>query len=124
MSRDDLISQLTSLSGDALFDSGSSELKRTAAETLDKLIASIKETPGVVQISIAGHTDSRGADALNISLSKARAQRVRDYFVLNGLETIVMSVEGYGSTRPVADNETEAGRAANRRVDVTVTRKQ
>jgi adhesin transport system outer membrane protein len=124
MSRDDLISQLTPLSGDALFDSGSSELKRTAAETLDKLIASIKETPGVVQISIAGHTDSRGADALNISLSKARAQRVRDYFVLNGLETIVMSVEGYGSTRPVADNETEAGRAANRRVDVTVTRKQ
>src|SRR5690606_24373855 len=75
MSRDDLISQLTPLSGDALFDSGSSELKRTAAETLDKLIASIKETPGVVQISIAGHTDSRGADALNISLSKARAQR-------------------------------------------------
>ena len=124
MSRDDLISQLTPLSGDTLFDSGSSELKVTATAALNQLIGSIKAMKGVVQITIEGHTDSTGADALNLQLSKARAQRVRDYFVLNGLEAIPMSVDGLGSARPVADNNTEAGKAANRRVDVTVTRKE
>ncbi len=124
MSRDDLISQLTPLSGDTLFDSGSSELKVTATAALNQLIGSIKAMKGVVQITIEGHTDSTGADALNVQLSKARAQRVRDYFVLNGLEAIPMSVDGLGSARPVADNNTEAGKAANRRVDVTVTRKE
>ncbi len=124
MGREDLISELTPLSGDALFDSGSSELKPTAAATLDRLISSIKATQGVVQITIEGHTDSSGTDALNLPLSKARAQRVRDYFVLNGLETIPMTVDGFGASRPVAENATDAGKAANRRVDVTVTRKQ
>ncbi|HEX7763367.1 MAG TPA: TolC family protein, partial [Cellvibrio sp.] len=124
MSRDDLISQLTPLSGDTLFDSGSSELKVTATAALNQLIGSIKAMKGVVQITIEGHTDSTGADELNLQLSKARAQRVRDYFVLNGLEAIPMSVDGLGSARPVADNNTEAGKAANRRVDVTVTRKE
>lgn len=124
MSRADLISEITPLSGDALFDVGSSELKASATSTLDTLIAEIKATADVVQISIEGHTDNTGTDALNIPLSKARAKRVQDYFVLNGLETIPLSVDGFGATRPVADNNTDAGKAANRRVDVTVTRKQ
>jgi outer membrane protein, adhesin transport system len=122
MSRADLISELTPLEGDALFDVGSSELKAGAAQKLDQLIVDIKTTEKVVQINIAGHTDSTGTDALNIPLSKARAQRVRDYFVLNGLASTPMTVDGFGSTRPVADNATVAGKAANRRVDVTVTR--
>ena len=124
LGRDDLISELTPLAGDALFDVGSSQLKAGATQKLDQLIASIKATPKVVQISIEGHTDNTGTDALNIPLSKARAQRVRDYFVLNGLETIPMAVDGFGATRPVADNSSIAGKAANRRVDVTVTRSE
>lgn len=122
MSRADLISELTPISGDALFDVGSSELKPGATQKLDKLVADIKATQQVVQIKIEGHTDNTGTDTLNIPLSKARAQRVRDYFVLNGLETIPMTVDGFGATRPTADNATDAGKAANRRVDVTVTR--
>lgn len=122
MSRADLISELTPISGDTLFDVGSSELKPGATQKLDKLVADIKATQQVVQIKIEGHTDNTGTDALNIPLSKARAQRVRDYFVLNGLETIPMTVDGFGATRPTADNATDAGKAANRRVDVTVTR--
>jgi outer membrane protein, adhesin transport system len=122
MSRADLISELTPVSGDALFDVGSSELKPGAAQQLDALVADIKATDNVVQVRIEGHTDNTGPDALNILLSKARAQRVRDYFVLNGLETIPMTVDGFGATRPTADNNTAAGKAANRRVDITVTR--
>lgn len=124
LGRDDLISQITPLAGDALFDVGSSQLKSGATQKLDQLVADIKATPKVVQISIEGHTDNSGTDALNIPLSKARAQRVRDYFVLNGLESIPMTVDGFGATRPVADNNTVAGKAANRRVDVTVTRSE
>jgi adhesin transport system outer membrane protein len=124
MGRDDLISELTPLAGDTLFDVGSSQLKVGATQKLDQLIAEIKATPKVVQISIVGHTDNTGTDALNISLSKARAQRVRDYFVLNGLEAIPMVVDGFGAGRPVADNASIAGKAANRRVDVTVTRSE
>lgn len=122
--RDDLIRDLTPLSGDTLFDLGSSQLKAGATQQLDQLIAGIKATPKVVEIQIDGHSDNTGTDALNKSLSKARAQRVRDYFVLNGLESIPMLVEGYGSSRPVADNTTEQGRAKNRRVDVTVMRSE
>jgi len=122
LNRGDLISALTPISGDALFDVGSSELKPGATQKLDNVIASIKATQNVVQIKIEGHTDNTGTDALNLPLSKARAQRVRDYFVLNGLESIPMTVDGFGATRPTADNNTEAGKAANRRVDITVTR--
>jgi adhesin transport system outer membrane protein len=124
LSRADLISDVTPLSGDALFDVGSSELKTGAAQNLDRLIADIKETANVVQINVAGHTDNTGTDALNIPLSKARAQRVRDYFVLHGLESTPMTVDGFGSTRPIANNNTEAGKSANRRVEVTVTRRE
>lgn len=124
LGRDDLISELTPLAGDALFDVGSSQLKAGAAQKLDRLIADIKATQKVVQITIEGHTDNTGTDALNIPLSKARAQRVRDYFVLNGLEAIPMTVDGFGATRPVADNTSVNGKAANRRVDVTVTRSE
>ncbi|HTF96064.1 MAG TPA: TolC family outer membrane protein [Cellvibrio sp.] len=122
MSRSDLISELTPVSGDALFDVGSSDLKPGATQKLDAFIGDIKTTQNVVQISIEGHSDNTGTDALNTPLSKARAQRVRDYFVLNGLESIPMTVDGFGSSRPTADNTTETGRAANRRVDITVTR--
>lgn len=124
LSRADLISDVTPLSGDALFDVGSSELKPGATQNLDRLIADIKATANVVQINVAGHTDNTGTDALNIPLSKARAQRVRDYFVLHGLESTPMTVDGFGSTRPIANNNTEAGKSANRRVEVTVTRRE
>ncbi|HSC66985.1 MAG TPA: TolC family outer membrane protein [Cellvibrio sp.] len=124
MGRDDLISESTPLAGDTLFDVGSSQLKPGATQKLDQLIADIKATPKVVQISIEGHSDNSGADTLNVPLSKARAQRVRDYFVLNGLESIPMTVDGFGAGRPIADNNSPAGKAANRRVDVTVTRSQ
>jgi adhesin transport system outer membrane protein len=124
MSRKDLISDMVRLSGDALFDVGSSVLTPNATQKLDKLIEQIKATPNVVQVKIEGHTDNTGTDMLNIPLSKARAQSVRDYFVLNGLEKITILTDGFGAARPVGDNATDAGRSANRRVEVTVTRQR
>jgi adhesin transport system outer membrane protein len=121
-SRKDLISEMIRLSGDALFDVGSSVLTANAAQKLDALILQIKNTPKVVQIKIEGHTDNTGTDMINIPLSKARAESVKNYFILNGLDQITYQTEGYGATRAVGDNTTDAGRSANRRVEITVSR--
>jgi adhesin transport system outer membrane protein len=121
-SRKDLISEVVRLSGDALFDVGSSVLTPNAAQKLDSLIQQIKNTPNVVQIKVEGHTDNTGTDMINIPLSKARAESVKSYFILNGLDNINYQTEGYGATRAIGDNTTDIGRSANRRVEVTVAR--
>lgn len=121
-SRKDLISEMVRLSGDALFDVGSSVLTPNATLKLDALIQQIKNTPKVVQIKIEGHTDNTGTDMINIPLSKARAESVKNYFILNGLDQISYQTEGYGATRAVGDNATDVGRSSNRRVEVTVSR--
>lgn len=121
MGRKDLISDMVSLSADALFDVNSSVLSATATQKLDELLQRIKATPNVVEIRIEGHSDNTGTDKINIPLSKARADKVRDFLVLNGLESISIQTQGYGATRPLGDNAVEAGRKANRRVEVTVT---
>lgn len=123
-SRKDLVSEMIRISGDALFDVGSSALTTTASQKLELLVQQIKNTPSVVQIKIDGHTDNTGTDMINIPLSKARAESVKNYFILNGLDQINYQTEGYGATRAVGDNSTEQGKAANRRVEVTVSRQQ
>ena len=76
-------------------------------------------------VLIEGHTDSTGLEAMNEELSERRAQAVREYFVANGTlpqERII--ADGYGSRRPLAPNETEEGRAINRRIDVVISPSQ
>ncbi len=121
MGRKDLISNIVSLNADALFDVNSSVLSAAATQSLDELVRQIKATPNVVELKIGGHTDNTGTDMINIPLSKARADRVRDFLVLNGFEKVAISTEGFGATRPVGNNAVEPGRKANRRVEVTVT---
>lgn len=123
-SRKDLISEMIRISGDALFDVGSSVLTPAASQKLDVLVQQIKSTPNVVQIKIDGHTDNSGTDMINIPLSKARAESVKNFFILNGLDQINYQTEGYGATRAVGDNTTDQGKAANRRVEITVSRQQ
>ena len=79
-------------------------------------------TIGECTVVIEGHTDSTGSEALNEHLSQRRAEAVRSYFIANGTLTHdrITSV-GYGSTRPLASNETARGRAINRRIDIIVT---
>lgn len=74
-----------------------------------------------VAINIVGHTDSTGTDAHNQRLSYRRAGSVADFLIYNGLERDLMRVAGRGESEPVASNKTKAGRAANRRVEITVT---
>jgi outer membrane protein OmpA-like peptidoglycan-associated protein len=72
-------------------------------------------------VTIVGHTDSTGSDAINEPLSRERALAVRDYLSARGVSSGRVSVSGRGSHEPVASNDSEAGRAANRRVEIFLT---
>jgi OOP family OmpA-OmpF porin len=73
-----------------------------------------------MSVEIAGYTDSKGTDSYNIDLSNRRAQAVRHYLVRNGVETARVAPKGYGKQDPIATNDTEDGRAENRRVEFVV----
>jgi OOP family OmpA-OmpF porin len=73
-----------------------------------------------MKILIEGHTDAIGSEEYNLILSKKRAQAVLDFMVSQGVAADRLSSEGYGESRPVADNETEEGRQKNRRVDLVI----
>jgi len=74
-------------------------------------------------IEIEGHTDAEGADERNQPLSERRAQSVVDFLIKAGVPTERMKAVGYGSSRPVAPNDTSANRARNRRIEFTVKAK-
>ena len=104
---------------DAGFDVNHSNIKPTLAGVLGKFATTLNENP-VTQIAVIGHTDSTGSDAINDPLSVARAQSTRDYLVGHGVATGRISITGRGEHEPIASNDTESGRAANRRVEIYV----
>jgi outer membrane protein OmpA-like peptidoglycan-associated protein len=104
---------------DAGFDTNRSNIKPALANVLGKFATTLNENP-VTQVAVIGHTDSTGSDAINDRLSVARAQTTRDYLVGHGVATGRIAVSGRGEHEPVASNDTESGRAANRRVEIYV----
>lgn len=101
-----------------LFDAGSDRLKPDATQVLIGALAGIKARPGWL-IVIAGHTDSSGDPAQNRRLSLARGAAVRDWMQqMSNIAAHCFAVQGLAASQPVAGNDTEAGRAANRRVDI------
>jgi len=103
------------------FDTGSSKLRADSMPTLQAVLGLIKTHPSSNWI-IAGHTDNQGSDSLNIPLSKARAESVVSWLTTHGMQKAHLMPQGFGATRPVADNSTGAGRALNRRVEIAVTK--
>lgn len=102
---------------DISFDTGSATIKPQMRSVLDPFAASLKDDPNV-RLTIVGHTDSTGSDAINNPLSIERAQSVRDYLAVRGVSPSRIQTAGHGEREPVADNSTEAGRARNRRVEI------
>ena len=99
------------------FEFDSAKLTAGSKATLDAAVK-IMTRHSDVKVEIAGHTDSQGNDAYNMGLSERRAKAVEDYLIAHGAKDANMTVKGYGETQPVADNGTDAGRAANRRVEL------
>ena len=102
---------------DISFASGSATLQPQLRAVLDPFVASVQNDP-VTLISVVGHTDSTGSEAINNPLSVERADSVRNYLVDHGVSASRITTAGRGEREPVADNTTEAGRARNRRVEI------
>ena len=102
---------------DIAFDSGQAVIKPNFRTSLDNFAQSLQQNPSST-ITIIGHTDSTGSPAVNEPLSLQRADATRDYLVSRGVAANRFSIDGRGSREPVASNDTEAGRARNRRVEI------
>jgi len=101
------------------FMTGTAKLSTKSNAPLNRVVAILNENP-TVKLSIEGHTDNAGDDAKNQQLSEDRAAAVKAYFVGKGISEDRITSEGFGETRPIADNKTAAGKAKNRRVEIKV----
>ncbi len=117
---------LVNLPDGVTFDVDSATLKPQFRTTLDQIAQNLSTYPDSL-IDVYGHTDSTGSDSYNQGLSERRARTVADYLSMRGVSAARVRSQGYGETMPVATNDTDAGRALNRRVEikiVPVTREQ
>ncbi len=103
------------------FRTNSAQLTPDSFAVLDQVLAVLRERPDA-SAEVRGYTDARGADAYNLKLSERRAAAVVDYLTAHGSARAALSAAGLGKANPVATNDTEAGRAANRRVTVQFSR--
>ena len=111
----------STVSAVALFDFNKSDLKQQGKAELQNLGAEIRSKGmSVGDIDVVGHTDSIGSDAYNQALSVRRADAVKDYLVSEGIDAGLIDAIGMGKREPVASNDTEEGRAKNRRVEIHV----
>lgn len=101
------------------FEVNSAQLTTSSRDVLSSLAADLKKYPRL-KIELQGHTDSSGADQYNLQLSQKRADAVRDYLLAQGVSSSQLTSKGYGETQPIEDNSTAEGRAANRRVVMSV----
>jgi outer membrane protein OmpA-like peptidoglycan-associated protein len=102
-----------------LFAKNSAALTSTAQDNINELAKTLIKY-GDTNVIVEGHTDNTGSDAINNPLSQRRAQAVANYAQQKGVEASRFTVSGFGSSQPIADNSTEAGRMANRRVEVAI----
>lgn len=107
---------------DVSFDTGRSAIKSNFAPILNQFANGLRNNPNA-EVRIIGHTDSTGTDAINNPLSIDRAASTRDYLIARGVPQQAFRIEGRGSREPVADNNSDAGRAQNRRVEIYVGEK-
>ena len=101
------------------FEFGASEITRYSETYLNQIVALMNENQ-VMKITVNGHTDNVGAEEYNMELSRKRAESVYKYLIKKGAPSNRLSFRYYGMTKPIADNETEEGRATNRRVEFEI----
>lgn len=108
---------------DISFATGSANIAPNFRTVLDSFAKSLEENPTTI-VTVVGHTDNTGTDAINNPLSLKRAENTRDYLVARGIAANRFAVEGKGSTQPVAANDNVTDRAKNRRVEIFVAEPQ
>ncbi len=99
------------------FDTGKATIKPESELLLAEIVTLLKDN-ATLKLSVEGHTDNVGQAKANLALSKSRAESVKKFIVSKGIAAARLGSNGFGDTRPVADNRTEDGRAQNRRVEL------
>lgn len=99
------------------FDTGKAVIKKRSYGILRQVASLMKANPDIKLMRVEGHTDSRGRDSKNLTLSQRRATSVKEFLVEQGVEAERLSARGYGESHPIADNNSRKGRAENRRVE-------
>ncbi|MCO6412226.1 MAG: OmpA family protein [Thiogranum sp.] len=112
-----VVSEEITLSSAALFGFDSADFKREQPQ-LDALAERVKALASIESVNIVGHTDSVGAESYNQALSERRAEAVKQFLIGRGVDAGIIHATGKGEFEPVADNNTEEGRAQNRRVEI------
>ena len=105
--------------GSITFATNSAAINSGFYNTLNKVAQTLAED-NKNAVVVSGHTDSTGNDSINIPLSQNRAQSVASYLVSKGVSSNRVSAKGYGSSSPIADNSTAAGKQQNRRVEISI----
>lgn len=123
------VTELVQLSADAIivketisFPHGKADIDERSLDLLDRVAEILKTTQAITRLTIEGHTDTTGDPDFNLPLSEARALAVKKYLEGKGVEPGRLEARGYGAEQPVDTNDTDAGRAKNRRVEFKVTR--
>jgi outer membrane protein OmpA-like peptidoglycan-associated protein len=105
-----------------LFERSTTNLLDQSYEELDRVVKLLNDYPDM-EIALSGHTDNQGSARLNLELSEDRVDTVILYLVGNGIARNRLSGKGYGGTKPIASNRSEATRKLNRRVEFTIVKK-
>jgi outer membrane protein OmpA-like peptidoglycan-associated protein len=108
---------------DVSFDTGRSDIKSNFRPVLERFAQTLNDNPAAT-VSIIGHTDSTGGDSVNDPLSVDRAARTRDYLSQRGISPNRIMIDGRGEREPIASNDSDSGRARNRRVEIYVAERQ
>jgi outer membrane protein OmpA-like peptidoglycan-associated protein len=123
------VSSLVELEGDSIivreaiqFESGKAEIAPRSTDLLDAVAKILNSNTSITTLTIEGHTDTTGEPSANPPLSEARANAVKKYLESKGVNPNRLQAKGYGSDRPLDTNDTEEGRARNRRVEFKVTK--
>lgn len=102
------------------FDTGRTTIKSESFTLLDEVASVILKNPQIVSIEVGGHTDAQGDDTKNLKLSLGRAEAIVGYLVGRGVDKGRLTAVGYGEGKPIDTNQTDAGRARNRRVELVI----
>jgi outer membrane protein OmpA-like peptidoglycan-associated protein len=102
------------------FEVARSEIRSESFGLLDEVAAVIKKNPQIKRLAVEGHASAEGSEAFNTKLSDDRAKAVAAYLVSKGVAKELLTAQGYGIARPIADNATPEGREQNRRVEFTI----
>ena len=115
----EITAEVSSKSYSIEFETGSATIRPSSYKLLNEIFESAVVAEGL-KLGVYGHTDNKGSDALNQPLSEQRANAVRDYLLKKGILENRLEAKGFGSSKPIADNNTEAGKSKNRRVEIVL----